>query len=91
MNQEPTIFFARKIENKIDKELINNNNNKINLKVNEIENSELWDFYDEIGSSETSNENKVGKCISCGSTDQIENGKTNNQDIFYFFITYLNQ
>lgn len=78
MNQEPTIFFARKIENKIDKELIIDNINKINLKVNEIENSELWDFYDEIGSSETSNENKVGRCISCGSTDQIENGKTRN-------------
>jgi len=78
MNQEPTMFFTRKIENKIDKELINDNNNKINLKVDEIENSELWDFYDEIGSSETSNENKVGKCISCGSTDQIENGKTRN-------------
>jgi len=78
MNQEPTIFFARKIENKIDKKLINDNINKINLKVDEIENSELWDFYDEIGSSETSNENKVGRCISCGSTDQIENGKTRN-------------
>ena len=75
MNQEPTsMFFSKNIENKTNK------NKRISnkIKLDDIENRELWDFYDEIGSSESSTSKKLNACISCGSTDQIENGKTRN-------------
>ena len=77
MNQEPThMFFSKNVENKTN----NDDNNILTInksKMDDID-SKLWDFYDEIGSSETNTDKKEGICISCGSKDQIENGKTRN-------------
>ena len=48
MNQESNIFFSKNIE-----ENINNNKNIYNkLTLSTLEDSELWDFYDDIGSSD---------------------------------------
>ena len=77
MNQKPeSMFFSRNIENKTNNNI--NLDNK-NFTLDDIDNNELWEFYDEIGSSESSNTKRdLGVCISCGSKDQIENGKTRN-------------
>ena len=77
MNQKPeSMFFSKNIENKT------NNIRKIDntkFTLDDINNNKLWDFYDEIGSSESSTTKPdLSICISCGSKDQIENGKTRN-------------